>query len=485
MKRKICIILALTLLLSFAAMACATEEAKPDPTPAADPTPAPPPPEPPPPPPPAAVPDVFVWNNFADRIPTEDAKPDNSTSGVPIWWNNWANLRASNDNGAVTINYRPGKFDSEDFDDLDDYFSRPGDWMGNFGEAVNMWALEGISYCKYMTIRMAGGLGGEENFLILQFQPEDGPFFAARFADLVTKDGGSPEITTDMQDIVIDLHASGFPGMTNRMHIRAFAECTIILEEISFSEPTGLIDVDSPDSIIAGFSVQPTMNGLGDLPIREWGTFIWNNFIGREPREDAKPDYSTSGVNIWWNNWANLSGEVVDDGVQINFAPRAFDSRDYDDEDEYYESAADWMGNWGEAVNMWAIDGITYCQFITFRMRGLEGGEENKIMLHFQPEDGPSFVARFSDMVALGGGSPEITTTMQDVIIDLGASGFPGMTNRMHIRAFVECSIVLEEIFFSVPSGRLDSDDPVGGITIPEIGSPASLPIREFVAEAS
>jgi len=481
MKRKISIILALALLLTFVAIACDSPAPAPDTTPAPTPPPAVDPP-PPPPEPPAGPPadTVYVWNNYADRQAGEDNKPDLSTNGMPIWWNNWANLRGSNENGAIVINYRPAKFDSEDYDDLADYFSRPNDWMGNWGEAVDMWGMEGISFCKYMTIRMSGDLGGEENVIILHFEPNDGPAFVKRFADLVTKDGDNVEITTDMQDIVIDLAASGFPGMTNRMHIRAFAECTIRIEEITFSEPVPGLDTDDPVSSIT----IPETGGSATLPIQDWTTFEWNNYIGREPSEDAKPEYSTSGVNIWWSNFANLKGEMLDDGMQLNFTPRAYNSSDWDSEDEYFEGAG-WMSNFGEAVNMWALDNIVFTQFVVFRMRGLEGGEENRIMLHFQPEDGPSFVARFADLVTIDGGNVEITTDMQDIIIDLAASGFPGMTNRMHIRAFAECGIVLQEIFFIAPAKILDSGDPVSGITVNAIGNPEDLPIRDFLAELS
>ncbi|MCL2819719.1 MAG: hypothetical protein FWD38_02655 [Oscillospiraceae bacterium] len=484
MKKRISILLAMALLLSFVALACDTAEPAPAPTPA--PTPevtADPPPEPPAPPPSDDT--VFVWNNYADRQPGEDNKPDLSVNGMPIWWNNWANLRGSNDGGHVTINFRPEAFDEEDFDDLADYFARPGDWMGNFGEAVDMWAIEGISYCKYMTIRMGGAAGGEENKILLHFQPNDGPLFAARFADLVTKDGGNVEITTDIQDIVIDLEASGFPGMTNRMHIRAFVECTIMLEEISFSSPVAPVTEDPLD----GITVQPKIETLGDLPIQSWadafsGMLIWNNYIGRTPSEDAKPDLSTGGVPIWWSNFANLRGEVVDDGMLINFRPRAFDSDDYDDEDAYFAGAMDWMGNFGEAVDVWALDDVAIFQFITFRMRGLEGGEEDKILLHFQPNDGPVYIARFSDLVALGGGSPKITTEMDDVVIDLTASGFPGITNRMHIRAFAECGIVLQEIFFSTPVGEVGDDVDESIQVDPELPFDR-LSIKDFVAQVS
>ena len=486
MKRKISLILALMLLVAFVAIACDTGTPDPTPTPSPTPTATPDKPDDPPPPPSGGA-DVFVWNNYADRTPGDP--PEFATNGMNIWWNNWANLRASNTGDAVEIFFRPAAFDPEDFDDYDDYFARAGDWMGNFGEAVNMWAIEGISFCKYLTIRMAGAVGGEENFLILHFQPEDGPSFVARFADLVTKDGGNAAVTTDMQDIVIDLEASGFPGMTNRMHIRSFAECTIILEEISFSDPVAGLDPDNP---VGSISI-PEIGSPADLPIRSWAIFPWDNFDGRVVGE--KPEYAPNGMNLWWDNFANLSAEVTDGVLKIDYKPVAFDPNDDEavwlNEDQYFEMASDWMGNWGEAINMWAMDGIAFTKYVTFRMAGGAGGEEDKIMLHFQPSDGPSYVARFSDLVTKGGGSPKITTDMQDIVIDLAASGFAGMTNRMHVRAFVECTILIDEIYFSMPVATIldvtDDDTVRSSIAaiIPGIGNPADLDIRGFIAEAS
>jgi hypothetical protein len=209
----------------------------------------------------------FPWDDFTGRDPQN--KPDTAPNGVSIWWDNWANLRAASEDGIVQIDFRPKPFDEDDYDDEDDYYARAADWMGNWGEAVNMWALEGISYCKYLTIRMSGDEGGEEDKLLLHMQPEDGPSYVKRFADLVTRDGGTVNITTDMQDIVIDLEASGFPGMTNRMHIRAFARCIISLDEIYFSEPVAPIDATSRETILAGISVEANGNPA-DLPIKEY-----------------------------------------------------------------------------------------------------------------------------------------------------------------------------------------------------------------------
>ena len=115
--------------------------------------------------------ETFLWDNFDDRDPNN--KPELSPAGVNIWWDNWANLRAKNEDGAVKIDYRPKEYDPEDYETEEEYFAHAGDWMGNWGEAVNMWALEGISYCKYLTIRIKGAYGGEEKKLIMDWHPED------------------------------------------------------------------------------------------------------------------------------------------------------------------------------------------------------------------------------------------------------------------------------------------------------------------------
>ncbi|MBR3105626.1 MAG: hypothetical protein IKH30_00420, partial [Clostridia bacterium] len=131
--------------------------------------------------------EVFLWDNFDDRDP--NSKPELAPNGVNMWWDNWANLRAKNEDGAIKIDYRPKAFDPEDYDSEDDYFAHAADWMANWGEAVNMWALDGISWCKYLTIRIKGAEGGEENKLIMDWHPEDSKFYAARFSDLVLADG--------------------------------------------------------------------------------------------------------------------------------------------------------------------------------------------------------------------------------------------------------------------------------------------------------
>ncbi|MCL2188240.1 MAG: hypothetical protein FWC16_06035 [Defluviitaleaceae bacterium] len=473
--------IALLLVLIAGLAACGSDDPAPTPTPTPAATPA---PTPAPPPAPAALRTEFAWNSYAGRDPHNN--PGTAAEGVPIWWDNWANLRAASGGDYVQIEFRPGSFDPEDFDDYDDFYARAFDWMGNWGEAVDMWGVDDIHFCRYMRITIRGAQGGEEDALLLHFQPNDGPVFMAPFAQLVTRDGGTAQITTDTQAIYIDLQASGFPGMTNRMHIRAFAPATIFLYAIDFVEPVEPIDATNNETIAAGFTVAETGPILGEAlrTVRRGGAadfIMWNNFIGRDPHNN--PGVSTGGVPIWWDNWANLRATAQDDGALIEFRPGAFDPEDFDDYEDYFAHALNWMGNWGEAVNTWAKDDIGVMRYLVIRMSGEAGGEENRLILHFQPEDQPIFAARFSDLVLRGGGNPEITTEMQDIVIDLGASGFPGMTNRMHIRAFAPATITLQSIHFEGFASRLDPDAPLASIGGTPIDSFASLPIQQFVDE--
>ena len=141
--------------------------------------------------------------------------------------------------------------------------------MGNWDEAVDMWALDGISDCKYLTIRVKDAEGGEENKLIMDWHPEDSKFYATRFGDLVLADGSHPVITTEWQDLKIDLEASGFPGMTNAMHIRAFAKCVIWLDEITFSDAVASVDSTSSEMILAGLTA-PETGKPASLPIKDY-----------------------------------------------------------------------------------------------------------------------------------------------------------------------------------------------------------------------
>ena len=476
-KKLLAVVLVLALTLSFAA--CSTQQTPPavNAEPTAEPaTPA---------PAESVAPATFLWDNFEGRDP--NSKPETAPNGASMWWDNWANLRASAENGVVQIQFRPVEFNTDDFVDENDYYTRAGDWMGNWGEAIDMWSLEGIQYCKYLTIRIKGEVGGEQNKLIMDWHPEDAKFYAARFSDLVLKDGSHPVITTEWQDLVIDLEKSGFPGMTNALHIRAFAECTISLDELYFSEPVGPIDATSVDTIVAGFTV-PESGKPTDLPIKDFVAesvvkFMWDSFDGRDP--NSKPDAAPNGASLWWDNWANLRASAEDGVVQLQFKPKEFNTDDFVDENDYYTRAGDWMGNWGEAIDMWSLEGIQYCKYLTIRIKGEVGGEESKLLMDWHPEDAKFYAARFSDLVLKDGSHPVITTEWQNLVIDLEKSGFPGMTNALHIRAFAECTISLDELYFSEPIGPIDTtstDTIVAGFTVPESGKPADLPIKDFVA---
>ncbi|MDR0293462.1 MAG: hypothetical protein LBH95_04840 [Oscillospiraceae bacterium] len=483
MKRNLCLLLALLML--FAVAACAPSES---PSPSA---PVPSPDNPSPNPstggdePPPSGPSTFLWDDFTDRDP--NSKPDIGPNGASIWWDNWANMRASVEGGVATIQYRPKAFDPEDYDDEAAYYAAAGDWMGNWGEAIDMWSLDGIAWCKYLTIRIKGAEGGEEAKMIMDWHPEDSRFFAARFADLVLADGSNATITTDWQDLVIDLAASGFPGMTNALHLRAFAECTVSLDSLTFSEPVGPIDASSAETIMAGITVAES-GRPGELPIRSFveavsGVYLWDDFTDRDP--NSKPDLGPNGANIWWDNWANMRASVEDGVATIQYRPKAFDPEDYDDEAAYYAAAGDWMGNWGEAINMWALDGIRFCKYLTIRIKGAEGGEEAKMIMDWHPEDGKFYAARFADLVLKDGSKATITTDWQDLVIDLAASGFPGMTNALHLRAFAECTVSIDALYFSEPAGPIDdtsAETILAGMTAPETGKPGELPIKDFVA---
>ena len=66
----------------------------------------------------AEAPVSFLWDNFDDRDP--NSKPELAPNGVNMWWDNWANLRAKNEDGAIKLDMRPKAFDTEDYDTEED-----------------------------------------------------------------------------------------------------------------------------------------------------------------------------------------------------------------------------------------------------------------------------------------------------------------------------------------------------------------------------
>ena len=67
--------------------------------------------------------ETYLWDNFDDRDP--NAKPELAPNGVHLWWDNWANLRAKNEDGALKLDMRPKAYDPEDYDSEDDYYATP------------------------------------------------------------------------------------------------------------------------------------------------------------------------------------------------------------------------------------------------------------------------------------------------------------------------------------------------------------------------
>ena len=428
------------------------------------------------------APQSFLWDNFDDRDP--NAKPDTAPNGANIWWDNWANLRAKNEDGAIKLDMRPKEYDPEDYETKEEYYAAAADWMANWGEAIDMWSLDGISWCKYLTIKIKGEVGGEESSLIMDWHPEDAKFYSARFSDLVLADGSHPVITTEWQTLTIDLEASGFPGMTNALHIRAFEACVIWIDEIVFTEPISAIDATSSETIQAGMTA-PETGKPAELPIQQYleegNLFLWDNFDDRDPNN--KPEYAPNGANIWWDNWANLRAKNEDGAIKLDMRPKAYNEEDYDSLEDYYAHAADWMANWGEAIDMWALDGISWCKYLTIKVKGEVGGEEAKLIMDWHPEDSKFYSARFSDLVLADGSHPVITTEWQEITIDLEASGFPGMTNALHIRAFADCVIWIDEIYFSEAVEAIDTTNVVAGLTAEETGKPGDLPIQQYIAD--
>ncbi len=216
--------------------------------------------------------------------------------------------------------------------------------------------------------------------------------------------------------------------------------------------------------------------------LAEGEVFLWDNFDGNDRGASSKPETAPNGAPIWWDNWANLRSKNEDGVLKLDYRPKAYDPEDYDTEEEYFAAAGDWLANWGEAIDMWRLDGISYCKYLNIRIKGEEGGEEKKMIMDWHPEDSKFYAARFSDLVLADGSHPVITTEWQDLVIDLEASGFPGMTNAFHLRAFAKCIIYLDEISFSEAVAPVTAN-PTEGMTLPETGKPADLPIKDFLAE--
>jgi hypothetical protein len=211
-----------------------------------------------------AMPESFLWDDFQDRDP--EHMPEVGPNGASIRESSWKNVRAKNDGGALKLDMRPPAFDGKTYESEDAYYAHADEWMADWGETVDMWSLEGIGWCRYLTIRVKGDIGGEERMLILDLHPQNARFYAVRFSDLVLKDGGHPTITREWQELTIDLTASGLPGMTDALHLRAFLPCILWLERIDFSEPLAPMD---PGAVLAGLEAAET-GKPGDLPIETY-----------------------------------------------------------------------------------------------------------------------------------------------------------------------------------------------------------------------
>ena len=74
--------------------------------------------------------ETYLWDNFDDRDP--NAKPELAPNGAHLWWDNWANLRAKNEDGALKLDMRPKAYDPEDYDSEDDYYAHELECLANW-----------------------------------------------------------------------------------------------------------------------------------------------------------------------------------------------------------------------------------------------------------------------------------------------------------------------------------------------------------------
>ncbi|MCL2082936.1 MAG: hypothetical protein FWH04_06850 [Oscillospiraceae bacterium] len=174
--------------------------------------------------------------------------------GVRGYWQNVSKrvngAEATFANDQVNIKYHWGGPDDDEGEDgwaKKNWGSR---WLyGYWGEAFRNPCAgiksqdEDTVYYKYLNIKMKGAKGGEEKYLILEKAPKDEVYWHKYFEDLTLKGGGKPKITTGFTTLTIDLKASGFPQMTDRLQIlSALKDVEITIDEIYYTEidPSGV-----------------------------------------------------------------------------------------------------------------------------------------------------------------------------------------------------------------------------------------------------
>ncbi len=202
------------------------------------------------------------------------------------------------------------------------------------------------------------------------------------------------------------------------------------------------------------------------------GALLWDD------HSTARDTQSSGGMDV-----AVANG---DGNLHLAFNRRLGYDEDFGDgpENGKWGSRFVW-GNWGQALNIWTAAGTDY-KYLTINIKGEAGGEEDKLVLDFSPEDTAEWAVYFDELVLADGSKAKITTGWQELKIDLAASGLPGMTNRMHIRAWTPCTIDLGEMYFS-EAGTADASDGaayVAALTVPKMGGPNNLPVRELKADA-
>lgn len=107
-----------------------------------------------------------------------------------------------------------------------------GDGEGWFGQGGSIKSEDGY---KYLVMRVKGEAGGEET--LVGINPDARHPQAVAFADLVDPDGNPLTITTEWQDLIIDMEKSELNSRLyekgfEALHFNSFGACTIYIDEI-------------------------------------------------------------------------------------------------------------------------------------------------------------------------------------------------------------------------------------------------------------
>lgn len=153
-----------------------------------------------------------------------------NSKGITIYWIQWANAEPAIEDNALKLKMEASG------------------WFGEGG------MIKDPAY-KYIIMKVKGEKGGEEKELSINPDAKG----SVSFKDLKGPDGNSiPAITTEYQNVVIDIEKSGFKLAEGfeAMHFNNVGAVTIYIDEIYLSK----------DGNVADFSVS-TESGVKDQPV--------------------------------------------------------------------------------------------------------------------------------------------------------------------------------------------------------------------------